>query len=71
MPSGYGAFSVFLVGLRIAEVGEHAITSMIGTHDLSHVLGVEPSRERCRTHKVAEQDGELAAFSRSSLRTLR
>src|SRR5207249_8997987 len=38
------------------------------THDLSHVLGVEPSRERGRTHKVAEHDCELAAFSRSRLR---
>jgi hypothetical protein len=38
---------------------------MIGTHDLSHVLGVEPGRERGRTHKVTEHDRELAAFSRS------
>ena len=82
------AFSVVLMGLRIAEVGKYAIahilgdkparladhlraTVMIGTHDLPHVLGIEPSRERGRTHKVAKQDRELATFSRAGLRTLR
>src|SRR5262249_50653372 len=45
--------------------------AMIGTYDLSHVLGVKPSRQRRRTHKVAEHDRELATFSRSSLRCLR
>ena len=56
MPSGYGAFSVILVGLRIAEVGEHAITSMIGTHDLSHVLGVEPRQSSVMSRGRAIDD---------------
>src|SRR5215475_1521761 len=46
--------------------------AVIRADDLAQVLGIEPSRERGRTHKVAEHDRELAAFSRTyDLRRLR
>jgi hypothetical protein len=45
---------------------------MIGRNDFAQVLAIELSRERGRTHKVAEHDRELTAFSRScNLRRLR
>src|SRR6516162_3613144 len=34
--------------------------AVIRADDLAQVLGIEPSRERGRTHKVAEHDRELA-----------
>ena len=36
--------------------------TVIGTDDLAHVLGVEPSRERGRADEVAKHDRELAAL---------
>src|SRR5215831_5903039 len=46
--------------------------AVIRADDLAHVLGVEARRECGRTHKVAEHDRELSAFSRPcKLRSLR
>src|SRR5215472_13829487 len=45
--------------------------AVIRADDLAHVLGVEARRECGRTHKVAEHDRELSAFSRTNLRRLR
>ena len=36
--------------------------TVIGTDDLAHVLGVQPSRQRGRADEVAEHDRELAAL---------
>ena len=35
---------------------------VICSDDAAHVLRIEPSRHRRRSHEVAEHDGELAAF---------
>jgi hypothetical protein len=37
-------------------------TTVIGTDDLAHILGVQPSREGGRANEVDKQDRELAAL---------
>ena len=68
-----------LMGLGIAEIGQHPVTHVLGdetaglgdeigaaalvcTNDLTHVLGVEPRRQRGRADKVAEHYRQLAAL---------
>ena len=81
-PALHRALGVVLMGLRIAEIGEHAVAHVfgdeaavalrstsaqhvvIGRDDLSHVLGVEPRRQRGRADEVAEHHRELAALGR-------
>ena len=41
------------------EIGAAAV---VRADDLTHVLGVEPGRERGRANEVAEHDGELTAL---------
>ena len=78
-PCAHRAFRVVFMGLRIAEIGQHAVAHvfgdetavalnacrrapMVGADDVSHVLGVEPARQRCRADEIAEHHCELATL---------
>ena len=38
---------------------------VIGGDDLAHILGIEPSRHRCRTDEIAEHHRQLTALGGS------
>jgi hypothetical protein len=72
------SLAIVFVGDWIPEIDENAIaevlghvavkteddlrTDLLGTHDLTHVLGIEAFGKRSRPYEVAEHHGELPAF---------
>jgi hypothetical protein len=57
-------------GDEAASLGDEIFAaSMIGADDLSHILGIEPRRQRCRADKVDEHYSQLPAFGESSDRS--
>jgi hypothetical protein len=45
-----------------AALNQARAALVIGSDDLTHVLGIEPSRHRCRTYEIAEHHRQLTAL---------
>ena len=56
------AVAEILGNMSLKALDDLSTGSLVGTHHLPQVFGIELAGERGRIHQVTEQHGELAAF---------